>query len=60
MTGAGVSTVVSVAAYDKALRLSRTSLEGPRLGQALNFQVGCALVCVRVCVRVRVRVLLCI
>lgn len=39
VVGAGVNTVVTAAVYDKALRLSRTSLEGPRLGQALNFQV---------------------
>ena len=38
VTGAGVNTVVTVAVYNKALRLSRVSLEGPRLGQALNFQ----------------------
>ncbi|CAM9631116.1 unnamed protein product [Ectocarpus fasciculatus] len=38
VVGAGVNTVATVAVFDKALRLSRTSLEGPRLGQALNFQ----------------------
>ena len=32
--------VATVAVYDKSLKLSRASLEGPRLGQALNFQVG--------------------
>lgn len=39
VVGAGVNTMVTVAAYDKALKLSRASLDGPRLGQALNFQV---------------------
>lgn len=39
MVGAGVNSVMTVAVYDKSLRLSRASLEGPRLGQALNFQV---------------------
>ncbi|CBN74323.1 similar to canalicular multispecific organic anion transporter [Ectocarpus siliculosus] len=38
VVGAGVNTVATVAVFDKALRLSRASLEGPRLGQALNFQ----------------------
>ncbi|CAM9869028.1 unnamed protein product [Ectocarpus sp. 4 AP-2014] len=38
VVGAGLNTVATVAVFDKALRLSRTSLEGPRLGQALNFQ----------------------
>lgn len=31
--------MATVAVFDKALRLSRASLEGPRLGQTLNFQV---------------------
>lgn len=39
MVGAGVNSVMTVAVYDKSLRLSRASLEGPRLGQALNYQV---------------------
>lgn len=39
MVGAGVNSVMTVAVYDKSLRLSRASLEGPRLGQVLNFQV---------------------
>ncbi|CAM9464849.1 unnamed protein product [Ectocarpus sp. 8 AP-2014] len=38
VVGASVNTVATVAVFDKALRLSRASLEGPRLGQALNFQ----------------------
>lgn len=49
VAAAGVNTVVTVAVYDKALKLSRASVEGPRLGQALNFQVRFAGGICRVC-----------
>lgn len=45
--GAGINTVATVAVYDKGLRLSRASLEGPRLGQALNFQVKLLIITMR-------------
>ncbi|CAN0424196.1 unnamed protein product, partial [Ectocarpus sp. 12 AP-2014] len=38
VVGAGVNTMATVAVFDKTLRLSRASLEGQRLGQAVNFQ----------------------
>lgn len=40
VVGAGINTAAATAVYNKSLRLSRESLEGPRLGQALNFQVA--------------------
>ncbi|CAM9118953.1 unnamed protein product [Discosporangium mesarthrocarpum] len=38
MVGACVNTTATAAVYNKALRLSKQSLEGSRLGETINFQ----------------------